>query len=111
MVVCAAAAARIRVHRDDLGPADRLLSLARREIDRAGPQWGSYWTIVASAQIAEAPGDSPAAPAGLRDDWAALARSPGLQVSLGSDLVRLALAAGELELARSIAATVQLQAR
>jgi DNA-binding CsgD family transcriptional regulator len=111
MVVCTAVAALIRVHRDDLVAAERLLSLAQGEIDRAGPQWGSYWAIVASAQIVEAHGDRTAALAGLRDDWAALAGSPGLQVSLGTDLVRLALAAGELELARSIAATVQSHAR
>jgi tetratricopeptide (TPR) repeat protein len=75
MVACTAVAALIRAQRDDLVAAERLLSLARREIDRAGPQWGSYWTILASAEIAEAHGDHPAALAGLRDDWAALAGS------------------------------------
>jgi DNA-binding CsgD family transcriptional regulator len=111
MVVCTAVAALIRVHRDDLVAAERLLSLAQGEIDRAGPQWGSYWAILASAQIAEAHGDRTAALSGLRDDWAALAGSPGLQVSLGTDLVRLALAAGEPELARPVAATVKSHAR
>jgi DNA-binding CsgD family transcriptional regulator len=111
MVACTAVAALIRAQRDDLVEAERLLALARREIDRAGPQWGSYWSILASAEIAEAHGDREAALAGLRDDWAALADSPGLQVSLGTALVRRALAAGELELARSVAATVETNAR
>jgi ATP/maltotriose-dependent transcriptional regulator MalT len=90
MVACTAVAALIRAQRDDLMDAERLLALARSEIDREGPQWGSYWTILASAEIAEAHGDHAAALAELRDDWAALAGSPGLQVSLATALVRRA---------------------
>jgi DNA-binding CsgD family transcriptional regulator len=111
MVVCTAVSALIHAHRDDLEPAERLLSLAQSEINRAGPQWGSYWAILASAQIAEARGDREAALRGLRDDWTALANSPGLQVTLGTPLVRLALTTGEVELARSVTATVQNNAR
>ena len=111
ILACTAVAALIRAQRDDLAAAESLLALARREIERAGPQWGSYWSILASAEIADAHGDHAAALAGLRDDWAALAGSPGLQVSLGTALVRRALAAGEPELARSVAAAVETNAR
>jgi ATP/maltotriose-dependent transcriptional regulator MalT len=111
MVACTAVAALIRAQRDDLGEAERLLALARSEIDRAGPQWGSYWTTLASAQIAEAHGDREAALAGMHREWAALRQSPGLRVSLGPALVRLALAAGELDLGRSVATTVDSHAR
>jgi DNA-binding CsgD family transcriptional regulator len=111
IALCAAIAALIGVHRDDLAAADRLLSLARETIDRAGPQWGSYWTTLAAAQLADAHGDRRTAVAVLRDAWVAHEHSPGLQVYLGTPLVRLALAAGEPALARSVAATVQSNAR
>jgi DNA-binding CsgD family transcriptional regulator len=111
IALCAAIAALINVHRDELAAADRQLALARETIDRAGPQWGTYWTILASAALADAHGDRHAALTVLRDAWAAQEHSPGLQVWLGTPLVRLAVAAGEPELARSVAAKVQSNAR
>jgi hypothetical protein len=111
IVLCAAVAALINVHRDDLAAADRLLSLAREMIDRAGPQWGGYWAILASAALADARGDRDTALTVLCDAWAAHGHSSGLQVYLGTPLVQLALATGEPELARSVAATVQSNAR
>jgi hypothetical protein len=46
-VACTAVAALIRAQRDDLMDAERLLALARSEIDREGPQWGSYCAVPA----------------------------------------------------------------
>jgi class 3 adenylate cyclase/DNA-binding CsgD family transcriptional regulator len=103
IVVCAGVAAWIRAHRDDVAEADRLLAIAQGEIDRAGPQWGSYWVILATAQLADAGGDQPRALEVLQDGWAANEHSPGLRIYLAPKLVGAALAAGSTELARSIA--------
>jgi DNA-binding CsgD family transcriptional regulator len=106
IVVCAGVAAWIRAHRDDLAEAERLLSIAQREIDRAGPQWGSYWVILASAELADAGGDRPRALEVLQVGWATNEHSLGLRIYLAPKLVHAALSAGSPELARSIADTV-----
>ena len=106
IVVCAGVAAWIRGHRDDLAEAERLLAIADSEIDRAGPQWGSYWVILATAQLADGRGDQPRAHEVLCDGWTANEHSVGLRTYLAPELVRAALAAGDTELARSVADTV-----
>ncbi len=103
IVVCAGVAAWIRAHRDELAEAERLLAIARGEIDRAGPQWGSYWVILATAELADAAGEQPRALEVLQDGWAANEHSPGLRIYLAPKVVGAALAAGSIELARSIA--------
>jgi DNA-binding CsgD family transcriptional regulator/tetratricopeptide (TPR) repeat protein len=106
IVVCAGIAAWIRAHRDDLAEAERLLAMAQSEIDRAGPQWGSYWVILATAQLADGRGDQPRALKVLCDGWTENEHSLGLRVYLAPELVRAAVAAGNTELARSVADTV-----
>jgi len=106
IVVCAGVAAWIRAHRDDLAEAERLLAIAQSEIDRAGPQWGSYWVILATAQLADGRGDQPRALEVLCDGWTANEHSLGLRTYLAPELVRAALAAGNTELARSVAEAV-----
>jgi DNA-binding CsgD family transcriptional regulator len=103
IVVCAGVAAWIRAHRDELAEAQRLLAIAQSEIDRAGPQWGSYWVTLASAQLADAAGDQRRALVVLEDGWAANEHSLGLRIYLAPKLVGAALAAGQVVLARSIA--------
>jgi DNA-binding CsgD family transcriptional regulator len=103
VVVCAGVGALIRAHRDELAQAGGLLATVRSEIDRAGPQWGSYWTALAAAQLAEAKGEHDAALGALRAEWEASAQSTGVRVYLAPELVRLALAAEERELARAVA--------
>jgi len=106
VVVCAGVAAWIHAHRDELAEAERLLAIAQSEIDRAGPQWGSYWVILATAQLADGRGDQPRAHEVLCDGWTANEHSVGLRTYLAPELVRGALAAGNTELARSVADTV-----
>jgi DNA-binding CsgD family transcriptional regulator len=111
IVVCTGVAARIRTHRGELSEAERLLAIARREIDRAGPQWGSYWVILASVQLAEARGDRRAALDAVKNGWDESEHSPGLRTYLSPTLVRVALACEDAELARSIADTVSTYPR
>jgi DNA-binding CsgD family transcriptional regulator len=106
ILVCAGVAAMIHAHRDDLAEAGRYLEIAEREIERSGPQWGAYWTILAAAQLADAHGDSDRALRALHDAWAANEDSPGLRVYLAPALVRAALLVEDLELARSVADAV-----
>jgi hypothetical protein len=106
IVVCAAVAAWIRAHRDDLAEAEQLLAIAQSEIDRAGPQWGSYWVILSTAQLADGRDDPPRALEALYDGWTANEHSLGLRTYLAPELVRAALGAGNTELARSVADTV-----
>jgi DNA-binding CsgD family transcriptional regulator len=111
IVVCTGVAARIRTHRGELADAERLLAIARREIDRAGPQWGSYWVILASVQLADARGDRRAALDAVKNGWDESEPSPGLRTYLAPDLVRVAFACEDAELARSIADTVSTYPR
>jgi DNA-binding CsgD family transcriptional regulator len=106
IVVCAGVAAWIRAHRDELAEARRLLAIAQSEIDRAGPQWGSYWVTLSAAQLADGGGDQPRALKALCDGWTENEHNPGLRVYLAPEVVRAALAAGNTELARSVADTV-----
>ena len=110
IAACAAIAALIRAHRDELAAAERNLAIAQREIDRRGPQMGSYWATLATAQIAEARGQGERARAALSNGWDQHAQSPGVQVYLGPELVRLALLHDQ-GIARSIADAVQSRAQ
>ena len=110
VVVCAGVAAVIRTHRDELADADRLRAIAQREIDRAGPPWGSYWVILARVQLADARGDRRAALDAVDNGWAQTEHSPGLRSYLAPELVRVALASEGTELARSIADTASTYA-
>jgi DNA-binding CsgD family transcriptional regulator len=110
IVVCAGVAARIRIHRDELADAERLLAIAQREIDRAGPSWGSYWVILATVELADARGDRQAALDAVERGWVQTEHSPGLRAYLAPALVRVALASEGTQLARSIADTVSTSA-
>ena len=92
VVVCASIASLIRAQRDELGAAEHHLAAAEREIERSGPQWGTYWAALAKARIHEAHGDGAMALAVLDAEWDRQSDSLGLRVYLGPELVRLALA-------------------
>ena len=111
LLVCAGVAALITAHRDDLAAAASYLAIAEREIERAGPQAGAYWTIVATAQLADARGDRDGALRTLHDAWTADEHSRGLRVYLAPALVRAAVLVQDLELARSVADTVESYAQ
>ena len=106
ILVCAGVAALIHAHRDNLAHAQSYLAIAHQEIERTGPQWGAYWTILAASQLADARGDRDGALQTLHDAWDASERSPGLRTYLAPALVRAAMLCQEPELARSVADAV-----
>lgn len=106
ILVCAGVAALIHAHRDELAEAGRYLEIAEREIERSGPQGGVYWTILGAAELADARGDREGALRLLHEAWDENEHSPGLRVYLAPVIVRAALLAEDLELARSIADAV-----
>jgi hypothetical protein len=71
-----------------------------------GSRPGSYWVVLSTAQLADGRGDQPRALEALCDGWTENEHSLGLRVYLAPELVRAALAAGNTELARSVADTV-----
>ena len=108
---CAGVAALIHAHRDDLEASDRYLAIAKRELDGAGQARESYWTILATAQLAAARGDRDEALRVLRAGWVANEHSPGLRVYLAPAIVRAALLAQDPQVAHSIADGVEAYGR
>jgi DNA-binding CsgD family transcriptional regulator len=98
----------IFVHRNELGRAEEAASAAVDQLGEPGPRYRALWAMWAHAFLLEAEGKVAAAFALLDECWDRCAQS-GLTLdyrAFGPDLVRLALANGERERARRVAAAV-----
>ena len=98
----------IRLHRNDLPGARDAVGAAPGELPGTGPGYRTDWSAWTQALLLEADGELAQAFAVLADCWDRCARS-GLTLEypvIGPDLVRLALAAGEVARARDVAAAV-----
>lgn len=97
--------AHIAVERDELGEADRLLSLAEQHVADSGPGMGYDWLLWGRARVLEAGDDLSSAVTLLDNAWG-LADSLGIVSQrrlIGPDLVRLLRATGQLDRAREVA--------
>jgi DNA-binding CsgD family transcriptional regulator/tetratricopeptide (TPR) repeat protein len=102
------ARAMIRLHRNDLPGARQAVRDAEAVVDR-GSKLFDYRVLLAHALLLEAEGDPLQAYSALAERWP-LCRSVGMAFDyplVGPDLVRLARAAGDAELAREVAAAVE----
>jgi DNA-binding CsgD family transcriptional regulator len=98
----------ILLHRNDLDGAREAADAAEAELSRTGPRYRSDWTQWVRALILEADGQVGQAYAVLAGCWdrhARLGHALEYRV-LGPDLIRLALASGDTERARAVAAAV-----
>jgi DNA-binding CsgD family transcriptional regulator/tetratricopeptide (TPR) repeat protein len=101
------AQAMIRLHRNDLTGARRAVQDADAVADR-GSKLFDYRVLLAHALLLEAEGDAPRAYAALAERWR-LCRTVGMAIdypAVGPDLVRLARAAGDTDLATEVVAAV-----
>jgi DNA-binding CsgD family transcriptional regulator len=101
------ALAVIRLYRNDLPGARRAIQDAEALADR-GSRLFDYRVLLARALVLEAEGDAPQAYHALADRWR-LCRSVGMAIdypAVGPDLVRLARAAGDEDLAEEVTAAV-----
>jgi DNA-binding CsgD family transcriptional regulator/tetratricopeptide (TPR) repeat protein len=101
------ALAMIRLYRNDLPGARRAVQDADAFADR-GSRLFDYRVLLAHALLLEAEGDAAQAYLALADRWR-LCRSVGMAIdfpAVGPDLVRLARAAGDMDLATEVAAAV-----
>lgn len=101
------AQAMIRLYRNDLPGAGRAIQAAEAVADR-GSRLFDYRVLLAQAVLLEAEGDTSQAYTALADRWR-LCRSVGMAIdypAVGPDLVRLARAAGDMDLAVEVAAAV-----
>jgi DNA-binding CsgD family transcriptional regulator len=99
---------RISLHRNDLGRAREAAAAAGRHLAGWGPGHGMTWVAWPRALIMEAddePGQALSTLAGLWD-WCARSGLALEYPAIGADLVRLALAAGNLDRARAVSAAV-----
>jgi DNA-binding CsgD family transcriptional regulator len=101
--------ALIALHRDELDTAAKAVAAAGDELERVGYQFYGHWAIWARGLLAEARGELPEALAALEEVWSECAGVGSvLDVArLGPDLVRLKLAAGQLDDSRTVADAVQ----
>jgi len=100
--------AMIYIHRNDLSRAEEAVRAARRQVGEPGPPYRALWAMWAHACLLEAGGRVADAFA-LLDEYRDRAAQSGLTLesrAFGVDLVRLALASGERERARNVAAAV-----
>jgi DNA-binding CsgD family transcriptional regulator len=96
----------IKLHRNDLPGARE--AAAPDELSAVGDGYRADWSAWAQALLLEADGEHTQALATLSDCWDRCARC-GLALEypvIGPDLIRLALAAGDVGRARDVAATV-----
>ncbi len=94
-------------HHGDDGAAERAVAAAEAHAERSGPQFGLDWLIWARALVSE-PVDPARALIGLSNGWG-LYSALGLVThcqTIGPDLVRLAVGAGEADRARAVTAEV-----
>jgi DNA-binding CsgD family transcriptional regulator len=98
----------ILLHRNDLPGAREAAEAADAELAGTGPRYRSHWAQWARALILEADGQAGQAYAVLAGCWDWCARhGHALEYRvLGPDLTRLALASGDPERARAVAAAV-----
>ncbi|HYA51877.1 MAG TPA: LuxR C-terminal-related transcriptional regulator, partial [Streptosporangiaceae bacterium] len=103
------ALALIWVHRNDLGRASQAAGAAMDQLgERGAPRYRALWAMWAHALLLEAEGKAADAFALLAGAWDRCAQL-GLTLdyrAFGPDLVRLALASGERERARAVAAAM-----
>jgi DNA-binding CsgD family transcriptional regulator/tetratricopeptide (TPR) repeat protein len=98
----------IWVHRNDLSRARQAASAAMGQLGERGPRYRALWAMWAHALLLEAEGKAADAFALLAEAWDRCAEL-GLTLdyrAFGPDLVRLALATGERERARAVAAAM-----
>ena len=101
------AQAMIRLYRNDLPGARRAIQDAEALADR-GSRLFDYRVLLARALLLEAEGDAPRAYRALADRWQ-LCRGVGMAIdypAVGPDVVRLARAAGDADLAEEVTAAV-----
>ncbi len=102
-------AALIAVHRADPAQARHLISTAESVLTAAGPQLGDAAAAWAQALLAEGDGDTGGAVAAARRSWERRIRG-GLRrhlASHGPDTVRIALRAGDRDLAERVTGALQ----
>jgi DNA-binding CsgD family transcriptional regulator len=102
------AQAMIRLYRNDLSGARQAIRDAEAVADR-GSRLFDYRMLLARALLLEAEGDADEAFVALADRWR-LCRSVGMAIDypvVGPDLVRLARAAGDRDLAEEVVAAVE----
>ncbi len=101
--------ALIALHRDELDAAAQAVTGAADELERVGFQFNGHWAIWARGLLAEARGEHAAALAALEEAWAVCAAIGSVpdHARIGPDLVRLKLAAGDVEGGRDVADLVQ----
>ena len=98
----------ISLHRNDLSRAEEAADAAARDLARWGPGYLTTWAAWPRALIQEAGGELGQALATMTGAWDTCARL-GLALdypAVGADLVRLALAAGDIGRARDASAAV-----
>ena len=98
----------ISLHRNDLSRAEEAAGAAARDLARWGPGYLTTWAAWPRALIQEAGGELGQALATMTGAWDTCARL-GLALdypAVGADLVRLALAAGDIGRARDASAAV-----
>ena len=98
----------ISLHRNDLSRAEEAAGAAARDLARWGPGYLTTWAAWPRALIQEAGGELGQALATMTGAWDTCARL-GLALdypAVGADLVRLALAAGDIGRARDVSAAV-----
>ena len=98
----------ISLHRNDLSRAEEAAGAAARDLARWGPGYLTTWAAWPRALIQEAGGELGQALATMTGAWDTCARL-GLALdypAVGADLVRLALAAGDMGRARDASAAV-----
>jgi MalT-like TPR region len=98
----------VELHRGDLRAAEDAAARAARELTAGSPRYRSHWATWVQALLLEAGGSGQEALATLGGVWDWCRRS-GFALEypvLGPDLVRLALAAGDLQRAEQVAAAV-----
>ena len=98
----------ISFHRNDLSRAREAAIAASRDLAGWSPGFGTRWAVWPQSLMLEAGGEARQALASLAGAWDQCASS-GLALeypAVGADLVRLALAAGDIERARAVSAAV-----
>ena len=98
----------ISLHRNDLSRAEEAAGAAARDLARWGPGYLTTWAAWPRALIQEAGGELGQALATMTGAWDTCARL-GLALdfpAVGADLVRLALASGDIGRARDVSAAV-----
>ena len=98
----------IALHRNDRHRAEQSTRAAEAQLARGGPRYRSHWALWTRALLLEADGRAAQAFTTLQDCWKGLTDS-GMAVEypvLAPDLVRMAVSAGDAELADQVTQAV-----